>query len=178
MDQTLAIILKDTYSLTQLKSRLRILKSSLLKTFFGGSTGSTPGESPSTSLGTSGPIFEVNILPQDLNWLKSLPENFYRQFNKDNVYKIFTELEAQIPKLPILTMYLVFEPDFMSLGQIGATVRKTFVQPTLLLDIKLNPGLIAGIALVWKGIYKDYSVKAKIEQRKEEILQGFKRFLR
>ena len=35
MDEILAIILKDTYSLSQLKTRLRILKSNLLKTFFG-----------------------------------------------------------------------------------------------------------------------------------------------
>lgn len=159
MNDILAVILQDTYSLTQLKSRLRILKSNLLKTFFGSQEADIP------------------IHPQDLDWLKSLPPTFYQNFNKDNVYKIFVDIEAQIPKLPILTMYLVFEPDFITLNQIGAFTRQTFF-PLLLLDVKLNPGLIAGTALVWKGIYKDYSVKAKIEQRKEEILQGFKKFLR
>lgn len=160
MDEILAVILKDTYALTQLKSRLRVLKSTLVKTFFGSKEPDLP------------------IPPQDLNWLKSLPESFYQKFNKDNIYQIFTELEAKIPKLSVLTMYLVFEPDFMTLNEIGITARTTFSQPALLVDIKLNPGLIAGTALVWKGIYKDYSVKAKIEQGREEILQEFKKFLR
>jgi len=168
MNNILATILKDTYSLSQLKHRLRILKSNLLKTFFGGIT-STSEESKPTS--------EVTH-PEDSNWLKSLPQSFYQQFNKDNVYQIFSDLEKMTTNLPILTMYLAFEPDEATLNQLGTFVRQTFNFPLLLLDIKINPNLIAGTALVWKGIYKDYSLHAKIEEKRNEISQGFKRFLR
>jgi len=85
MDQEiLNTVLKDTYSLTNLKHRLRILKSNLLKTFFG-------GESQTSSL-----------TAQDLRWLQSLPEGFYRKFTKDNVYQILADLEKGIPNFPIL----------------------------------------------------------------------------
>lgn len=151
----LKIILTNTYSLAQLKARLRILKSNLLKTFFGGVT-----------------------LNQDLGWLKSLPPSFYQKFSKDNAYQIFSGLEMEISKIKTLTIYLTFEPDETTLSQIGVYARKTFNSPALLLDIRLDPNLIAGTALVWKGVYKDYSLRAKIESRKEEILQGFKKFLR
>lgn len=160
MDDTLAIILKDTYSLSQLKHRMRILKANLLKTFFG-------GENNQAS----------NLTAQDLSWLQSLPENFYKKFTKDNVYQILTDLDKTASSLPTLTMYLTFEPDETALSQIGSTARKTFSLP-LLLDIKLDPNLIAGVALVWKGVYRDYSLRAKIEGRKAEIIDGFKKFLR
>ncbi len=156
----LDIILKDTYSLSQLKHRLRILKSNLLKTFFG-------GESQDLSLAT-----------QDLNWLKSLPESFYQKFTKDNIYQILSDLEKEIPNLPTLTVYLTFEPDDATLAQLGSVARKTFSSPSLVLDIKLDLNLIAGAALVWKGVYKDYSLRAKIESKKLEIFEGFKKFLR
>lgn len=159
MDQEiLTTILKDTFSLSQFKTRVRLLKANLLKTFFGGETAT---ESPS----------------QDLNWLKSLPPYLYQQFNKDNVYDLFSELEQASSKLPILTMYLAFEPDDITVSNLGTFARKTFGL-SLMLDIKFDPNLIAGTAFVWKGVYRDYSLKAKIENMKGEISQGFKRFLR
>ena len=161
-NEILNIILKDTFSLAQFKHRLRILKSNLLKTFFG-------GESENLK-----PILST----QDLNWLKSLPDNFYQKFNKENVYGIFSDLEKIGSGLPILTMHLTFEPNDETLNQLGSFTRKTFNLPSLILDIKLNPDLIAGVALSWKGLYKDYSLKSKIEARKEEMTTGFKRFLR
>ncbi len=158
MNDILNTILKDTFSLTAFKHRVNLLKSNLLKTFFGGE--STPTLSPS-----------------DLNWLKSLPVNFYQNFNKDNVYQIFSELEEKEGKLPTLTIYLTFEPDEATVANIGAFARNTFKLP-LMLDIKLDPILIAGAAISFKGVYKDYSLRAKIEEKKGEILQNFNKFLR
>ena len=160
MNDILAIILKDTYSLTQYKHRLRILKSNLLRTFFG-------SESETISLST-----------QDSDWLKSLTENFYQKFNQKNVYEIFSGLEKMDANLPVLIMHLAFEPDDATLNQLGSFARKTFNVPSLLLSFKFDPNLIAGTALTWKGVYKDYSLHAKIEEKRNEIAQGFKRFLR
>ena len=157
MNEILATVLKDTYSLTQLKHRLNLLKSYLLKAFFG-NLEATP------------------IPPQDLNWLNSLPEQFYQQFNKDNVYTIFNQLGSAVSKFTPLTIYLSFDPDDATLSQIGTNARKIFGN-YLVLDTKFDGNLIAGCSLVWKGVIKDYSLRAKIEQRKAEILEGFKKFL-
>lgn len=158
LEEILNTILADTFSVTQLKHRLRLLKAGLLTKFFGGQ--------PDTSLSA-----------EELNWLKKLPESFYQRFNKDNVYKIFTDLDAQIPRLPTLTMYLTFEPDELSLSQIGTYARNSF-NPKLILDMKTDPNLVAGTSLVWKGVHKDYSLHAKIIEKREEIFQEFKKFLR
>ena len=159
MEDILTTILKDTFSLTQFKTRVRLLKASLLKAFFGGENEDLPP------------------YPHDLNWLKTLPENFYQKFTKDNVYQILSTLEQEVAKLPILTIYLTFETDAATLSSIGTYARKMFGS-NLMLDCKFDPNLIAGAALVWRGVYKDYSLRAKIESKKGEILQNFKAFFR
>ncbi len=159
MDDILTIILKDTYSLTQYKHRLMVMKTHLLQVFFGGGQNET-------------------LSTQDSIWVKSFPPNFYKQFNKDNVYDIFSGLENRISHLQILTIYLTFEPDEITLIQLGQAARTFFGFPALILDIKLNPNLIAGTALSWKGRLRDYSLKAKLEEKRIEIAQGFRRFLR
>lgn len=160
MDEIQGSILKDTYSLSQLKHRLRILKANLLKTFFGGEDK------------------EESISPQDLAWLKSLPLAFFQKFTKDNIYQIFSDLDDRAHDLKILTLYLSFEPDENVLSQIGSYARKTFEMPQLLLDIKLDPSLIAGGALSWKGVYRDYSLRSQLALKKNQLWEGFKRFLR
>lgn len=157
-DQILNIILKDTYTLSSLKHRVRILKSHLNKKFF--------GEAEKEPLEDS-----------DAKWLDSLPPQFFEKFTKDNALSEISELDGKINQIKPLTLYLAFEVNEQVSLAIGLRVRELF-QPDVLLDIKLNPALLAGCALVWKGIYKDYSLKAMIEARKTEILESFKKFLR
>lgn len=159
MDNILSTVIKTTYSLTQFKHRLSVLKSYFLQNFF-----NTEGQ--------------IASLPDDSAWLKSLPDQLIKSFNKDNIYKIFEDLEKQISTIKALTIYLTFEPDNESLKQIGERARKTFGNPTLLLDVKYDPKLIAGAALSWNGLYRDYSLREKIEERKLAVLESFKSFLR
>ena len=169
MNDILTTILKDTYTLSQLKDRLLSLKQFLLQKFFN-------GQAPEA----------------DSSWLKSLPLDFITQFtdglinngliNKDNVYKIFEDLEKETLKLTPLTLYLTFEPDDATLSQICKRAREIFtgtsVSKLLIFDIKYDPRLIAGTALSFKGVYRDYSLRSKIEERKMLILESFKKFLR
>lgn len=159
MDEIISAILKDTYSLAQLKHRLRILKANLLLTFFGGSE-------------------QDSISPADLAWLKSLPAAFYQKFTRENVYKIFSELDDAALKLNVLTLYLSFDADEGAVSQIGSYGRRTFNAPFLLLDIKKDPALIAGTAISWKGVYRDYSLRSRMALKKNELWEGFKKFLR
>lgn len=158
MDQILNTILKNTYSLTALKHRLRVLKSYLSSQFFQGESNEEFAASDST-------------------WLSSLSPSFFQQFTKDNISEIFNDLESRINKLKILTMYLPFDADELTLSRIGEFARKNF-NSLLVLDMKFDPNLIAGCALSWGGIYKDYSLRSQIDQRKGEILESFKKFLR
>ncbi len=159
MDNTLNTILQNTYTLSQLRHRMSALKTYLEQQFFG-ADGSK------------------DFMPQiDTSWINSLPPAFLQNFNKDNLASVFEELQRQITLLQTLTIYLTFNPDEQTIQQMGEFTRRTF-SPLMMLDIKYNPNLIAGTALVWKGIYKDYSLRSKIEDRKGKILDSFKKFLR
>ena len=158
MDNTLAVILKDTFTLSQFKKRVKTLHSTLSEKFFGGRQGEA-------------------VTAEESAWFKLLPQEFLGSFNKDNLSQAITNLNSQIDKMPILTIYLPFEAEADILNQLGIKVRTTFGE-NFLMDIKYNPLLIAGCALSWKGIYKDYSLHQKIAERRLPILQSFKKFLR
>lgn len=155
---TLSILLQTTYSLSSLKLRLRILRSHFNQIFFN-------------------PTSQEQLTPTDFAWINSLPKPFLAQFNKNNLSQIVTDLENNISKLQVLTLYLPFEINNQIGQDLGQKVRTNFNQ-LLLLDIKYDPALIVGCAMVWKGIYKDYSLKAKIGQEKTQILESFKKYLR
>ncbi len=151
----LSIILTNTYSINQLKHRLGLLKTYL-----------------------EGQIFGIEKpIPQTDPWINALDKNLLSGFNKDNLTLTFENLHTQIASLEVLTLYLTFEPDETTLTQLGEYVRKTFNR-MVLLDTKYDPNLIAGAALVWKGLYKDFSLRSKIEEKKGEILTSFQAFLR
>jgi len=148
-----SIILTNTYTLSQLKHRVALLKSFLKKHIFG-----------------------APIAPTD-DWIKTLPQNLFSQVNKDNLTLLFENLQFEVSKLEVLTLYLTFDPDELTLTQLGEMVRKTFGR-IILVDVKYDPNLIAGCSLVWKGLMRDYSLRSNIEARKGIILESFKKYLR
>lgn len=158
MNNLLETILKDCFTLARLQRRVRILKSFLENKLFSNNT-------------------PTNIEEADMNWLKSLGEPFFSQFNQNNLYQIFTDTEAQISKLSPLIIYFPFTIDNQTEVQIGSFIRKLF--PTIyLFDAKFDPNLIAGCSISWRGVLKDYSLRARVEEKKTEILSGFKKYVR
>ncbi len=153
----LAVILKDTYTLSSLKLRLRILRAHFSKIFFGAS--------------------DLTLDENDSAWLQSLPKDFLAKFDKDNLTYRISRLENSIKELQFLTLYLSFEANEETEGLIGSMTRQLF-RSQIVLDIKYDPALLAGCALSWKGVYRDYSLRAKIEGKKEEVLQSFRKYLR
>ncbi len=157
MNIILQTILNDTYSLSNLRHKMTILKSYLLHHFFGSA--------------------QMQFDAQDLSWLQSLQPEFFQNFNKNNIYETFTQLDKEINNFKVLTIYLTFEPDDQTILSIGAMVRTKFPN-ILLIDIKYDPNLIAGASFVWNGMQKDYSLRSTIQQRKEMILENLKKYLR
>lgn len=154
--QILDTILKDSFTMYDLKRKVRILKTYLFNTFYGGQNEQTALEQSETS------------------WLKSLPQDFYSSFNKNNVSQIITDIEAKIKQIQPLVVYLPFSTTDEACAEIGRFVRKTFSN-SLIIDTKFDSKLIAGCALSFRGIYKDYSLRVRIEEKKTEILESFKK---
>lgn len=156
----LAKLLENTYTLSGLKKKIKALKSALQEEYFG-----------------KGDTDTLNIQQEEKEWLKGLPHDFLIQFKKEDFNEIFKLLESRVDSLSPLTMYLAFEPKKEQLDEIGEYIRKNFSKD-ILADIKIDPSLIGGCALIWKGVYKDYSLKSRIQSKKEEILSSFGKFLK
>ena len=158
MDQIFETILKNTYTVFQFKHRLRVLKSHFAQKFYGGE-------------------FQIEPAEDDLKWMKTLPESFFQSFTSDNQVQIFTFLEGKLKETPTLTLNMAFNPPDELINELGEYYRKNF-SSFKLIDLKFDLSLIAGCSMVSNGIYKDYSLKARIEEKKDEIMQQFRKFWR
>jgi F0F1-type ATP synthase delta subunit len=158
MDSNLTnIILKDTY----LKS-LALKKTADLKDYFINQVFKTSKSQ--------------NTKPVD-NHLRGLDPNDIKGINSDNVYDVFQKTTEELEKIEPLIVYLPAPLPEEEINKIGESLRKSYGD-NFLMDIKYDPTLITGASLSYKGVYKDYSVKKKIEDQKEAILSIFKRYIR
>lgn len=158
-EQLLQVITQETYTLTRLKSRVRILKNFLIAKIF-----------------QSQEQIDADLSAEDQKWLSALDQNTIAQINKDNVYELFTSIEKKIDSLPVIVMYLPFDAPEIEVAKYGTKARQNF-GTSILLDIKYDPTLIAGCALVWKGVYKDYSIKSVLKEKHDEIMSSFRETL-
>lgn len=155
---TLDTILTNTYTVQDLHHRVRLLKSHLERILFG-------------------QAHPEELSPEDLSWISSLPEIFISQFNKDNISSSFSQLEGQIKALTPLVVYLAFEPKQEQIEVIGQWFKKNLAKLPVF-EIKIDPGLLGGVALVNGGVYKDYSLKSRMQEQGETILAEFKKYIR
>lgn len=156
MENILDIILNNTFTHTQLAHRVSLLKSHLSNQLFGG-------------------LEKIELAQEDAQYLNSLPKDFFQKFTKENITKTFEEIDEALKKIQPLTIYIPFELPLESLNKLSAWLKNKFGRQ-LVLDIRLDPGLIAGCALVWNGVYKDYSLKSRLAENKEKILEIFKEY--
>lgn len=156
--EILNIILANTYTLISLKKRFRILKEYLEKEIFGGD-------------------IKLELSIEDQTWLNSLPKSLLAPPDQRTFTATMEQLGKRISAIEPLVLYVTFDMPGDQLSTLTVYIRKLLNSPLCLLDIKKDPNLIAGAALVYKGVYKDYSLKSKIEQNKEKILLEFQRSL-
>lgn len=153
MNNILYKFLETTYYKSQITKRFNALKGFLQNKFF---------NSP-----------QSNLNPEDSQWLNSLGEDFLKNFTKLNIYQTLSKLEKDIKVLQTLTIYLSFEMPDEEKDKLGSYLRQNF-KKDLIFEIKLDPNLIGGAAFSWKGIYKDYSLRSRIDQNHEQILSSLK----
>ena len=152
-------ILENAYTLGQLRHRVRLLKEYLYHQIFAATQPQ--------------PQFE----PVDSSWLNSLDKTFLAMFNKDNVDKTFENTEATLDTLKPLIIYIAFPPTEELIAQIGFFLRNNLKNHKLF-EIRVDPNLVAGCALSFKGIYKDYSLRMLIQSKRAEILASFKKYIK
>lgn len=171
-EQLLNEILRDTYTLESFKRRSIALKLHLEEKIFK-SSGDDKGEPVGLLKGLSkGSLDEARM------WANSFNEKLLDEINQDNFRQIFNSNDKFISEASSLSIYFVFVPDEKQIEEIGQWLRKSLNNQKLIFSVKVDPSLIGGCAIAYKGVYKDYSLRAKIGANKEKLVEEFRRYLK
>lgn len=152
-------ILQNTYTLTSLRKRIKALKEKM-----------------------NIELYNLKVESKELDkeeaaWVDSLGPDFLSQFKRDDFHEVFEELDKSISALQPLVIYLAFDPGPSQIILIGAWLRQNY-NKTFIFDIKIDPSLIAGCAFIWRGVYKDYSLKGRLQENQDKISSAFKSYLK
>lgn len=165
MDQTLLqIILQDTFIKTDSLKKVICLKDYLVNKIF-----SLPGQDH--------PKTEITEDPSVTTWILSLDTALLSNINQQNIYTVFDQLEKSVKAIEPLVLYLPYELPEETITEIGQKLREDYGN-NFLMDIQINPALIAGAAISFKGIFRDYSVKQNILDNKKAILATFRKYIK
>lgn len=165
-------ILKDTFTLEVFKRRYQALKIELQNRIYGsGKLSNEEAQDPAAS-----PLRNSDAL--DKHWLESFDPKLFLGVTNDQFNSIKLYIDVFINNTPPLSIYFVFLPEPPQIKEVGDWLRKNLNNPKLIFDIKVDPSLIGGCAVVYKGVYRDYSLKAKISEHKEEIMGEFRKYLK
>jgi|SRR3989338_9073039 len=113
-------------------------------------------------------LTQKNVSRSDRDALSNLDGNFFNLFTVDNLYLIINGLTDLLKALPVLTLYLAVILDDDQMDQLGIWFRKN-LNPELIIDMRINPGLVSGCAYVWNNQYKDLSFHNFISQKQSLI---------
>lgn len=115
--------------------------------------------------------------PEMAKWVLDLDPAVYSGINPQNIYAVFDNLEKSIKAEEPLIIYLPYELPEEQITEIGQKLRTDYGK-NFLMDIQIDPSLIAGAALSYKGIYKDTSVKQRIIDNRKEVLAKFRKYIK
>jgi len=156
-------ILKDTYTVDILRKRIQIIKLILERQIYRPNTGE---------------VQKNDIEISQEKWLEKFDKNLLSGMNSQMYSSLTERIEKFIESIVPLTIYLVIVPDEDMVQKIGIWLRQNLNQPRLVFDYKIDPRLIGGCAIVYKGVYKDLSLRAKISDNKEKIMGEFRKYFK
>lgn len=170
MTPALKTILSNTYSRTSLKSRLSLLRDFLEFQFF------SPHANPNLFYLINEYFLAKNISRDEFNAFMTWDYSFFNQFSKESFYAQLQHLEEEATKMPLIRLFLPFNPPVYEVPKLGIWFRENIAED-ILVDIKLDPNLIGGCALVWKDVYHDFSLRYYLEKNKAAVKNEIERFL-
>lgn len=165
--QLLSTIVASAFTKSDIQRRLRILRGYLEHTFY-----STDGH-----LNLPEYLDSKQISPDDHEAMVAYGDAFYQSFSKDTMYRLLDKLADDMKVLPIINVYIPYEPIPGEVMRLGKWFRKN-VDPTMVVELHIDPTLLGGCAFAWQGIYRDYSLRHYMYKRREEISQIIERYAR
>jgi F0F1-type ATP synthase delta subunit len=80
------------------------------------------------------------------------------------IEKFIAELKKRVKEIPVFEFEIAYEPNSNTIKHVAEWIYFN-LQQNVLLDVKINPDLIAGAIIGFRGKMGDFSLKKKIEER-------------
>lgn len=181
-------VLIGTFTVNQLRKRMRLLKDYLNFKLFQDDKKMDFLESVGAFL-QKYPLYQI-----EGHWISSLGEDFIKQFNDTNSSSLLISLNHYFESLntPILILPFPLSDDIIYqkninleqdkagktiptqlIVEIGTWFKKN-VSELFIFQSDYNPDLIGGCALSINGVYRDFSLRVRINENKEAIIKMLK----
>lgn len=156
-------LLKDTFTLEVLRKRYQVLKRKIEGDIYHqkDDVSNSEHEEKNSDDGLDG--FDKSIL---------------RDVKGSDYSKVSEYIENFIKNLEALSIYFVFVPDEKQIKEVGTWLRGNLKNPRLIFQVKVDPALIGGCAIAYKGVYKDYSLRSRIGENKSKLIEEFRKYFR
>jgi len=118
-------------------------------------------KNPKLSLGEKIEKAKEKISNKFYDFFLELSQDGYS--NKEKILKELEETKDELLKLPVLKIQLAFLPTPSFIKELSDWFKKN-LKKRVLLDIEVNPTIVGGLILEYKGRYLDLSLKKEIEK--------------
>lgn len=92
--------------------------------------------------------------------------------DREKVRETLASMSKALDELPIVFLTLAFEPSGKMVGKMYSFLTKTLGK-SIVIDVKTEPLILGGAIVEYGGVYKDVSLKTKIEKTFEEGYEVF-----
>ena len=120
---------------------------------------------------------QVDVLKQEIDILisnkyqskkdESVRESTLRELEKRN--GDLENWKLEIENLRVLRLTLAYEPSRINIVTYADWIKKT-VGADVILDVTVDPKMVAGAQIIWNGKYQDYSVTKTVYAELQRLL--------
>lgn len=82
--------------------------------------------------------------------------------NPEQLQQFISQIKQNIIQMPVITLIIAFTPEKVQVEKLMGWFQKNYPSK-LLLDLQINEYLIGGVQIQFKGSFKDYSLRKKLE---------------
>ncbi len=157
-EKLLETILKTSYAKVDMHRRIRMWRTYLETEFFA-------AKKPAS---IAVYLEKEKVAAEDKKAILSWGEDFYSTFTKDNAYEITDALTDAIKNLPLVNLYIPFEPPAKDLDAYGAWFREN-VDKYMLVEVHVDASTFGGCAFAVDGNYHDFSLRNRLEALTPQI---------
>lgn len=114
-------------------------------------------------------------MSDEMKFITSLGEDFFKLFEKTSVANQLQELEQTLSNAKLVMLEVPFDIPESEIMAMSYWFRKT-LGPNSLFEINFDPSLVGGCTISYNGKFQDYSLRKKISENKEKIVNTLRDF--